>query len=166
MTKSVWYQYSWIYLKLFTLWNTKLYQKNYNTMAIMEPHFVRLWATCPGGHSMLKKSCHIFKIIHQFWSAARFDLRTSIIFYIHDWPTLCIQPLPLYPLCRWYYPFITIGYSIPLQNSNVNGQLNRELVQVHEWLAVNKLYLNIYKPNLWYSILIRQIYRNLLLHWK
>ena len=41
--------------------------------------------------------------------------------------------------------FSTIGYSIPLQNSNVNDQLNHELLQAYEWLAVNKLSLNINK---------------------
>ena len=41
--------------------------------------------------------------------------------------------------------FSTIGYSIPLQNSNVNDQLNQKLLQVYEWLAVNKLSLNINK---------------------
>ena len=36
-------------------------------------------------------------------------------------------------------PFSTIGYSIPLQNSNVNDRQNTELLQVYEWLTVNKL---------------------------
>ena len=41
--------------------------------------------------------------------------------------------------------FSTIGYSIPLQNSNVKDQLNQELLQVDEWLTVSKLSLNINK---------------------
>ena len=41
--------------------------------------------------------------------------------------------------------FSTIGYSITLQNSNVNDQINQELLQVYEWLAVNKLSFNINK---------------------
>ena len=41
--------------------------------------------------------------------------------------------------------FGTIEHSIPWQNSNVNDQLNQELLQVYEWLAVNKLSLNINK---------------------
>ena len=41
--------------------------------------------------------------------------------------------------------FSTFGYSIPLQNSNVSDQLNQELLQVYEWLSVNKLSLNINK---------------------
>ena len=39
----------------------------------------------------------------------------------------------------------TIGYSIALQNSNVNDQLNRELLQVYGWLVVKKLSLNVNK---------------------
>ena len=41
--------------------------------------------------------------------------------------------------------FSTIEYSIPLQNSNVNDQVNQELLQVYEWLAVNTLSFNINK---------------------
>ena len=41
--------------------------------------------------------------------------------------------------------FSTIGYSIPLQNSNVNDQLNHKLLQVYKWFAANKLSLNINK---------------------
>ena len=41
--------------------------------------------------------------------------------------------------------FSTIGYSNPLQNSNVNDLLNQELLQVYEWLAVNKPPLSQYQ---------------------
>ena len=41
--------------------------------------------------------------------------------------------------------FSTIEYSIPITSTNVNETLNSELSEVHDWLALNKLTLNITK---------------------
>ena len=41
--------------------------------------------------------------------------------------------------------FSTIEYSIPITSTNVNETLNSELSEVHDWLTLNKLTLNITK---------------------
>ena len=41
--------------------------------------------------------------------------------------------------------FSTIEYSIPVTSTNVNETLNSELSEVHDWLTLNKLTLNITK---------------------
>ena len=101
----------------------------------MEPNCVGSWATCPTGHNMLKKKCHILKINHQYWSATGFDLRTSIIFFIYMDDLPCASN-PFH--CILYADdttlFSTIGYSIPLQNSNVNDQFKPGII-TSIWVA-------------------------------
>ena len=57
--------------------------------------------------------------------------------------------------------FNSLDHSIPLQNSNVRNYYK----YMNGSLSTNSLSI-LTKPNLWYSILIRKIYHNLLLRWK
>ena len=56
--------------------------------------------------------------------------------------------------------FSNIEYTLPIDSSDVNYLLNRELSLVNEWLFLNKLSLDIKKKrNLCYFIHIKRMYR-------
>ena len=164
MTKSFRYQYSWIYLKAFdTLGHNILLNK-------LQYYSINGTPLC-WFMSCLSSRTQYVEINHVI--SSRSSISTGVpqgsilgllllLIYMNDLP--CASYLFR---CILYADDITlfnvIGYTIPLQNSNVNDQLNRELLQVYEWLAVNKLSLNINKPKF---MVFHPHQKDISLHWK
>ena len=77
------------------------------------------------------------------------------LIYTNDLPN--VSPLFKYILFADDTSLLSsIEYSIPINDTNTNELMNIELCNICNWLAVNKLSVNVSKTKFWYFILIKR----------